>query len=74
MKVGKTVKTKEADYAMEKVNNLTQVIPEIWMSKADGCDAKISRISELELDHQFKISGDLIEKDVGLGLRAPLCT
>lgn len=72
--VGKTVKTKEADYAMEKVNNLTQVIPEIWMSKADGCDAKISRISELELDHQFKISGDLIEKDVGLGLRAPLCT
>lgn len=28
--VGKTVKSKEADYVMENVNKLAQVIPEIW--------------------------------------------
>ncbi|EXC17577.1 hypothetical protein L484_012369 [Morus notabilis] len=41
--VGKTVKTKEADYVLETVNNLEQVIPEIWISKADGGDQRISR-------------------------------
>ncbi|XWS13628.1 hypothetical protein CRYUN_Cryun36dG0053800 [Craigia yunnanensis] len=80
--VGKSVKTKEADYAMETVNNLAQVIQEIWVNKTDGGDARMSRSRskldailglESEVD-QFKISGDLIEKDVGLGLRAPLCT
>ncbi|XP_021291115.1 uncharacterized protein LOC110421768 [Herrania umbratica] len=46
--VGKTVKTKEADYAIETVNNLAQVIPEMWVNEADG-DERISRTrSELE--------------------------
>ncbi|XVE81595.1 hypothetical protein DITRI_Ditri15bG0077500 [Diplodiscus trichospermus] len=82
--VGKTVKTKEADYAIEAVNNLVQEIPEIWVKEMDGRTERISRNRsdldairgpqyQLELD-QIKISGDLIEKDVGLGLRAPLCT
>lgn len=68
--VGKSGEAKEADYAIEEVKNLGDVIPEIWVNKQDGGDR--SR-SELELD-QFNISGDLIEKDVGLALTAPLCT
>lgn len=38
MKVGKSVKTKEADYAVENINNLAQVVPEIWVSATDGGD------------------------------------
>ncbi|KAL5541592.1 hypothetical protein UlMin_009302 [Ulmus minor] len=41
--VGKSVKTKEADYALETVNNLAQVIPEIWVSGTEGGDQRISR-------------------------------
>uniref|UniRef100_A0A5B6YRA5 Pyridoxal phosphatase n=1 Tax=Davidia involucrata TaxID=16924 RepID=A0A5B6YRA5_DAVIN len=41
--VGKTVKTKEADYALESVNNVAQVIPEIWLSGAEGNNQSISR-------------------------------
>ncbi|TYI73665.1 hypothetical protein E1A91_D07G144800v1 [Gossypium mustelinum] len=63
--VGKSGEAKEADYAIEEVKNLGDVIPEIWVNKQDG--------GESELD-QFNISGDLIEKDVGLALTAPLCT
>ncbi|GMI70013.1 XMP-specific phosphatase [Hibiscus trionum] len=62
--VGKTGKTKEADYAIEEVRKLAEVMPEIWGS-------------QLQLDallDQFNISADLIEKDVGIGLAAPLCT
>ncbi|OMO61202.1 HAD-superfamily hydrolase, subfamily IA, variant 3 [Corchorus capsularis] len=48
---GKTVKTKEADYAMETVNNLAQVIPEIWVNQTEGGDERISRSrSRSELD------------------------
>ncbi|KAK4587246.1 hypothetical protein RGQ29_024095 [Quercus rubra] len=47
--VGKTVKSKEADYALENVNNLAQVIPEIWVNGMDGGDQRISRSkSEIE--------------------------
>lgn len=49
MKVGKTVKVSEADYVLENVNNLTQVIPEIWVSQSGDGDQRISRTrSELE--------------------------
>ncbi|CAH1444087.1 unnamed protein product [Lactuca virosa] len=33
--VGKTMKTKEADYALEWIHNLMQVVPEIWFTKKD---------------------------------------
>ncbi|KAE8669219.1 thermospermine synthase ACAULIS5-like [Hibiscus syriacus] len=70
--VGNTTKTKEADYAIEEVKKLARVIPEIWGSKPEG------NRSELHADvivDQFNVSGDLIEKDVGLGeLASPLCT
>nr|POE93794.1 uncharacterized protein c24b11.05 [Quercus suber] len=47
--VGKTVKSKEADYALENVNNLAQVIPEIWVHGMDGGDQRMSRSkSEIE--------------------------
>ncbi|XP_031272122.1 suppressor of disruption of TFIIS-like [Pistacia vera] len=47
--VGKTVKIKESDYVIENVNNLPQVIPEIWISQSDGVDGRIGRTrSELE--------------------------
>ncbi|XAR57205.1 Pyridoxal phosphatase [Bertholletia excelsa] len=41
--VGKSGKTKEADYALETVNNLAQAIPEIWLG---GCN----RSSEERID------------------------
>lgn len=49
--VGKAVKTKEADYALETINNLAKVIPEIWVSKADqgSGDQRISR-TKSEID------------------------
>ncbi|GMN46661.1 hypothetical protein TIFTF001_015854 [Ficus carica] len=49
--VGKAVKTKEADYTLETINNLTKVIPEIWVSKVDqdSGDQRISR-TKSEID------------------------
>lgn len=41
--VGKTVKGKEADYVLETVNNLAQVVPEIWASGVEGGDRRIGR-------------------------------
>ncbi|KAJ7954896.1 Haloacid dehalogenase-like hydrolase (HAD) superfamily protein [Quillaja saponaria] len=41
--VGKTVKSKEADYVLEMVKNLGQVIPEIWVSGMNGDDRRIRR-------------------------------
>ncbi|POO02206.1 HAD-like domain containing protein [Trema orientale] len=41
--VGKTMKTKEADYALETVNNLAQVIPEIWVSGIESGEQRMSR-------------------------------
>lgn len=41
--VGKTVKSKEADYVMENVNKLAQVIPEIWGVGKDNGDQSINR-------------------------------
>ncbi|KDP40159.1 hypothetical protein JCGZ_02157 [Jatropha curcas] len=41
--VGKTVKSKEADYVLENVNKLAQVIPEILGSGKDSGEQRISR-------------------------------
>lgn len=49
MKVGKTVKSEGADYVVENVNKLAQVIPEIWGSGID-CDAKRMKRTKSELD------------------------
>ncbi|KAK7391047.1 hypothetical protein VNO78_19357 [Psophocarpus tetragonolobus] len=47
--VGKTVKSTEADYAVECVHNVQQVIPEIWTKATDGADQTMTRTkSELE--------------------------
>ncbi|KAH1036107.1 hypothetical protein GLYMA_20G144800v4 [Glycine max] len=47
--VGKTEKSKGADYAVECVNDLAQVIPEIWANEMDGEDQTMTRTkSELE--------------------------
>ena len=44
LKVGKTVKSKEADYVVETVHNLVQAIPEIWMNTdLDGDDEMMNR-------------------------------
>lgn len=50
MKVGKTVKTKEADYALEGVNKLAQVIPEIWDNGMDGDDESMIKRTKSDLD------------------------
>ncbi|KAL4386706.1 hypothetical protein GQ457_09G018270 [Hibiscus cannabinus] len=66
--VGKTgkSKTKEADYAIEEVRELGAEIPEIWGSRTLELDALLD---------SFNIpAADLIDKDVGMGLAAPLCT
>ncbi|CAK7327028.1 unnamed protein product [Dovyalis caffra] len=41
--VGKMVKSKEADYVLEHIHNLAQVIPEIWVRATDSSDPRISR-------------------------------
>ncbi|KAL2463815.1 Haloacid dehalogenase-like hydrolase (HAD) superfamily protein [Forsythia ovata] len=38
--IGRAIKSKEADYALETITNLVQVIPEIWFSEED--DQRIS--------------------------------
>ncbi|KAM4116023.1 hypothetical protein ACJW30_02G019400 [Castanea mollissima] len=53
--VGKTVKSKEADYALENVNNLAQVIPEIWVNGMDGGDQRI-RHSKSEIESILAIT------------------
>ncbi|KAG9157139.1 hypothetical protein Leryth_019090 [Lithospermum erythrorhizon] len=45
--VGRAIKTKEADYAIEDVSNLMQVIPEIWYNEKN--DSRHTR-NEMELD------------------------
>ncbi|KAF8401699.1 hypothetical protein HHK36_012645 [Tetracentron sinense] len=47
--VGKTVKSKGADYVLETVMNLPQAIPEIWGSGINGGDQMITR-SRSEID------------------------
>uniref|UniRef100_A0A6N2NE39 Uncharacterized protein n=1 Tax=Salix viminalis TaxID=40686 RepID=A0A6N2NE39_SALVM len=37
-KVGKAVKSREADYVVEHIHNLAQVIPEIWVGGTGGGD------------------------------------
>jgi len=37
------VKSKEADYVLEHIHNLAQVIPEIWARGTDSGDQRISR-------------------------------
>ncbi|KAL2324389.1 hypothetical protein Fmac_023447 [Flemingia macrophylla] len=47
--VGKTVKSEGADYAVECVNSVPQVVPEIWANQMDGDDGTMRRTkSELE--------------------------
>lgn len=47
--VGKTVKSEGADYVVECVNSVPQVIPEIWGNEMDGDDGTMRRTkSELE--------------------------
>ncbi|XP_009366925.2 uncharacterized protein LOC103956624 [Pyrus x bretschneideri] len=52
--VGKTVKSKEADYVLENVNNMAQAISEVWVGGSgakDGSNQRISRTrSDIELD------------------------
>lgn len=50
--VGKTVKSKGADYAVESVNSVAEVIPEIWASGMDGDDERLTR-TKSELDAVF---------------------
>ncbi|GLT99662.1 hypothetical protein SLE2022_170860 [Rubroshorea leprosula] len=41
--VGKTMKNKDTDYAVESVHDMVHVIPEIWVNGSDGGDQGISR-------------------------------
>ncbi|KAL3626264.1 hypothetical protein CASFOL_029813 [Castilleja foliolosa] len=40
--VGRSIKSKEADYALEILTNMVQVIPEIWVNNEDDSDQRIS--------------------------------
>jgi len=52
------VKSKEADHAVEFVNNVAQAIPEIWANKMDGEDEKMTRTkSELESALAIAVAG-----------------
>ncbi|KAB2599613.1 hypothetical protein D8674_009884 [Pyrus ussuriensis x Pyrus communis] len=48
--VGKTVKSKEADYLLENVNNMAQVITEVWVGEGGGKDGSNQRISRTRSD------------------------
>ncbi|KAJ1423797.1 Pyrimidine 5-nucleotidase [Sesbania bispinosa] len=50
--VGKTVKSKGADYAVESVHSVAEVIPEIWANGMDGDDERLTR-TKSELDAVF---------------------
>lgn len=43
LKVGRSSKTKEADYALEMVSDLVQVVPSIWFKEEEEKDEKITR-------------------------------
>ncbi|XP_010522301.1 PREDICTED: uncharacterized protein C24B11.05 [Tarenaya hassleriana] len=47
--VGRSEKTKEADYAVEIVTEIATAVPEIWSAEMDGRDQRIRR-SKSELD------------------------
>lgn len=52
------MKSKEADHAVEFVNNVAQAIPEIWANKMDGEDEKMTRTkSELESALAIAVAG-----------------
>ncbi|XP_050373752.1 uncharacterized protein LOC126791356 [Argentina anserina] len=49
--VGKSVKTKEADYVLENVKNLAQSISEVWVGRSDGGNHRVSDTrSDIEVD------------------------
>lgn len=48
--VGKTMKTKEADYALEAINNLAQIVPEIWVNKSKDTDVQQIGRTKSEID------------------------
>ncbi|KAK9933355.1 hypothetical protein M0R45_020555 [Rubus argutus] len=49
--VGKTVKSKEADYVLENVKNLAQSISDVWVGGSDGSIQRISSTrSDIEVD------------------------
>ena len=50
MKVGKSSKSKEADYAMETVHNLAQVVPEIWVAIESNSGNEMINRSRSEVD------------------------
>lgn len=47
MKVGRATKSKEADYAIERVREMVKVIPEIWLSEEEGGNKK-RNITEMD--------------------------
>ncbi|KAG2727533.1 hypothetical protein I3760_01G161000 [Carya illinoinensis] len=53
--VGKTLKSKEADYAVENVKDLAHAIPEIWVSGMNGGDERIGR-TKSEIDSILAIT------------------
>ncbi|KAI3935741.1 hypothetical protein MKX01_032925 [Papaver californicum] len=57
--VGKTMKTKEADYAVGNIMNLNRMVPEIWLKTAatsSVCDGGDKRISRTRSDIESTIS------------------
>ncbi|XP_028773971.1 uncharacterized protein C24B11.05 isoform X2 [Neltuma alba] len=49
--VGKRIRSKEADYAVENVNEVAQLIPELWWGcESDGQDVRTTPTPKTELD------------------------
>ncbi|XP_004296895.1 PREDICTED: uncharacterized protein LOC101301381 [Fragaria vesca subsp. vesca] len=49
--VGKTVKSKEADYVLENVKNLAQSISEVWVGGSEGSNQQVNGTrSDIEVD------------------------
>lgn len=50
MKVGRATKSKEADYAIERVRDMVKVIPEIWLSEGEDNQRNISHARTDQMD------------------------
>lgn len=48
--VGKRVRSKEADYALENIGALRRVIPEIWGGESERSDHSMDKIMPMRSD------------------------
>lgn len=54
--MGRSEKTKDADYAVETVTEIATVVPEVWATAKNGFDGERIRRSKSELEAMASIT------------------